>query len=110
MIKTPSTPPGTPPESPTLTTAPADTTAHRREEHLLRDDSSSSCSSHKIKEMFRMKVSLRIIDEESSVAKKLKLSRLVNKLGLVWSMLLNNNPKQIYMLIVLKPCFYDLLV
>ena len=57
-----------------------------------------------------MKVSLSIIDEESSVAKKLKLSRLVNKLGLVWSMLLNNNPKQICILIVLKPCFYDLLV
>jgi len=91
MIKTPSTPPGTPPESPTLTTAPADTTAHRREEHMLRDDSSSSSSSHnKIKEMFRMKVR-SIIDEESShlgmgtAAKKLKLSRLVNKLGLVWS-------------------------
>lgn len=91
MIKTPSTPPGTPPESPTLTTAPADTTAHRREEHMLRDDSSSSSLSHnKIKEMFRMKVR-SIIDEESShlgmgtVAKKLKLSRLVNKLGLVWS-------------------------
>ena len=66
MIKTPSTPPGTPPESPTLTTAPADTTAHRREEHLLRDDSSSTSSSHnKIKEMFRMKVTSMIIELSS---------------------------------------------
>ena len=76
MVKTPSTPPGTPPESPTLTTAPADTTAHRREEHLLRDDSSSTSSSHnKIKEMFRMKVRSKIDEISShlgmnSVAKK----------------------------------------
>ena len=76
MVKTPSTPPGTPPESPTLTTAPADTTAHRREEHLLRDDSSSTSSSqNKIKEMFRMKVRHKIEEISSrpgmnSVAKK----------------------------------------
>ena len=59
--KTPSTPPGTPPESPTLsyTTAAADTTAHRREEHIHGEDASSGSTSHhsKIKEMFRMKVS-----------------------------------------------------
>ena len=51
----------TPPESPTLTytTAPADTTAHRRGDHLLRDGTSSSSSSHQSKnrELFRMKVS-----------------------------------------------------
>ena len=60
IVKTPTTPPGTPPESPTLTTAPADTTAHRRdEEHLLgREDPSAGPSSQqsKIREMFRMKV------------------------------------------------------
>jgi len=94
MIKTPSTPPGTPPESPTLTTAPADTTAHRREEHLLRDDSSGTSSSHnKIKEMFRMKVE-SMIDEITShsgmysVAKKLKLTgSLTNSADFFWPVL-----------------------
>ena len=66
MVKTPTTPPGTPPESPTLayTTAAADTTAHRREELMLEDGSSSDPLSHhnKVKEMFRMKVS-SLIDE-----------------------------------------------
>ena len=60
IVKTPTTPPGTPPESPTLTTAPADTTAHRRdEEHMLgREDPSAGPLSQqsKIREMFRMKV------------------------------------------------------
>ena len=61
LAKAPTTPPETPPESPTLTytTAPADTTAHRRGDHLLRDGTSSSSSSHQSKnrELFRMKVS-----------------------------------------------------
>ena len=62
VAKTPTTPPGTPPESPTLayTTAAADTTAHRRDEHARGEGPSSGSSSHhgKMKEMFRMKVSL----------------------------------------------------
>ena len=61
LAKAPTTPPETPPESPTLTytTAPADTTAHRRGDHLLRDGTSSSSSSHQSKnrELSRMKVS-----------------------------------------------------
>jgi len=65
-IKTPSTPPGTPPESPTLayTTAAADTTAHRREEHIHSEDSSTGHSSHqsKIREMFRMKLSNVVVN------------------------------------------------
>ena len=59
LAKAPTTPPETPPESPTLTytTAPADTTAHRRGDHLLRDGTSSSSSSHQSKnrELFRIR-------------------------------------------------------
>ncbi|XP_078343740.1 histone-lysine N-methyltransferase SETD2-like isoform X2 [Oculina patagonica] len=67
MVKTPTTPPGTPPESPTLayTTAAADTTdtAHQREEHMIRDDASTGSSSHhKIREMFRMKLSNVVVN------------------------------------------------
>ena len=61
LAKAPTTPPRPPPESPTLnyTTAPADTTAYRGEDHSLRDGTSSSSSSHQSKkrELFRMKVS-----------------------------------------------------
>ena len=61
LAKAPTTPPRPPPESPTLnyTTAPADTTAYRGEDHLLRDGTSSSSSSHQSKnrELFGMKVS-----------------------------------------------------
>ena len=60
LAKAPTTPPRPPPESPTLnyTTAPADTTAYRGEDHSLRDGTSSSSSSHQSKkrELFRMKV------------------------------------------------------
>lgn len=66
LAKAPSTPPETPPESPTLTytTAPADTTAHRRGGHLLRDSTSSSSSSHQSKnrELFRMKLSNVVVN------------------------------------------------
>ena len=62
LAKTPSTPPGTPPESPTLAyiTAAADTTAHRRDEDNMDGEGSSTGSTthfNKVKEMFRMKVS-----------------------------------------------------
>ena len=61
LAKAPTTPPRPPPESPTLnyTTAPADTTAYRGEDHSLRDGTSSSSSSHQSRkrELFRMKVS-----------------------------------------------------
>ena len=61
LAKAPTTPLESRPESPTLTytTDPADTTAHRRGDHLLRDGTSSSSSSHQSKnrELFRMKVS-----------------------------------------------------
>ena len=65
LAKAPTTPPRPPPESPTLnyTTAPADTTAYRGEDHSLRDGTTSSSSSHQSKkrELFRMKVSESVL-------------------------------------------------
>lgn len=67
LAKTPSTPPGTPPESPTLAyiTAAADTTAHRRDEDNMDGEGSSTGSTthfNKVKEMFRMKLSNVVVN------------------------------------------------